>query len=224
MGAFSFATQSGGSPIFADTLTLTNGGLSRLTITATGASTTYSTASGNILVFTGAANATPTSTTINFTNLSPFSTNSTGQSSFFTIQPTINSSGSAANTDLLINRTQTGAGSGLQSFLDCAISLTSFFRVDNTGHTFHSATNTAGGTTGNQTINKPSGTVNFAAAATAITVTNSTCSANSIVLAVVRTNDSTATIKNVVPAAGSFVITLTAGATAETSVGFLVLN
>lgn len=86
------------------------------------------------------------------------------------------------------------------------------------------ATITAGGTTGNQTINKTSGTVNFAAAATAITVTNSLVTSSSLVFAVVRTNDTTATIKNVVPGTGSFVITLTAGATAETSVGFLVVN
>lgn len=83
---------------------------------------------------------------------------------------------------------------------------------------------TAGGTTGNQTINKPAGTVNIAAAATSITVTNSLVTVDSIVLAVVRTNDATAIIKNVVCSSGSFVITLTAAATAETSIGFLVTN
>lgn len=86
------------------------------------------------------------------------------------------------------------------------------------------ATNTAAGTTGAQTINKPSGTVNFAAAATSLTVTNSLCTTSSIVFAVVRTNDTTATIKNVVPGAGSFVINLGAAATAETSVGFFIIN
>lgn len=86
------------------------------------------------------------------------------------------------------------------------------------------ATVTGGGTTGNQTINKPAGTVNFAAAATTITVTNSFCTTSSVVIAVVRTADSTADIKNVVPGAGSFVINLSSAATAETSVGFIVLN
>lgn len=86
------------------------------------------------------------------------------------------------------------------------------------------ATNTAGGTTGNQTINKISGTVNFAAAATTLTVTNSLVTTASIIFAVVRTNDATAVIKNVVPGSGSFVITLNAAATAETSVGFFVIN
>lgn len=86
------------------------------------------------------------------------------------------------------------------------------------------ATNTAAGTTGAQTINKPSGTVNFAAAATTLVVTNTLCTTSSIVFAVIRTADSTATIKNVVPASGSFTITLGAASTAETSVGFLIIN
>lgn len=87
-----------------------------------------------------------------------------------------------------------------------------------------SGTNTPGGTTGNQTINKPCGTVNFAAAATTLTVTNSLVTASSIIFATVLTNDSTAIIKNVVPSAGSFEIRLNAAATAETRVGFLVVT
>ena len=85
-------------------------------------------------------------------------------------------------------------------------------------------TNTAAGTTGNQTINKASGTVNIAAAGTSITVTNSLVTTSSIVFATIRTNDATAVIKNVVPAAGSFTINLNAAATAETSIGFFVIN
>lgn len=85
-------------------------------------------------------------------------------------------------------------------------------------------TNTAAGTTGNQTINKASGTVNIAAAGTTVTVTNNLVTASSIVFAVIRTNDATATIKNVVPASGSFTINLNAATTAETSIGFFVIN
>lgn len=92
------------------------------------------------------------------------------------------------------------------------------------GKTVHAATNTAAGTTGAQTINKATGTVNFAAGASSLVVTNSLVTTSSIVFAVVRTNDTTATIKNVVPASGSFTITLGANATAETSVGFMVIN
>jgi len=83
---------------------------------------------------------------------------------------------------------------------------------------------TAGGTTGNRTINLPAGTVNLAAAATAVTVTNSTVTANSIVFAIARTNDSTCAVKNTVAGSGSFVINMTAACTAETSVGFWVTN
>lgn len=86
------------------------------------------------------------------------------------------------------------------------------------------ATLTAGGTTGNQTIDKSAGSVNFAAAATTLTVTDSLVSTSSIIICTVLTNDGTAAIKNVVPGAGSFVITLTAAATAETRVGFVVIN
>lgn len=83
---------------------------------------------------------------------------------------------------------------------------------------------TAGGTTGNQTINKISGTVNIAATGTTVTVTDSLVSANSIVLAVMRTNDATCRLASVVPASGSFVINVTAACTAETSFGFFVVN
>jgi hypothetical protein len=55
-------------------------------------------------------------------------------------------------------------------------------------------------------------------------VTNALCVENSIVIAVIRTADTTAEIKNVVPGAGSFVVNLVANVTAETSIGFLVIN
>lgn len=86
------------------------------------------------------------------------------------------------------------------------------------------STMTASGTTGNQTINKITGSVNIAAAGTTVTVTNSYVTTSSIVLAVLRTNDSTAVLKNVVPSAGSFTINLQASATAEVSIGFIVFN
>lgn len=97
------------------------------------------------------------------------------------------------------------------------------FQVNTTGKITFSNTITAGGTTGNQTINKPSGTVNIAAAGTTVTVTNSTVSTSSIVYCVIRTNDATARISNVVPGAGSFVINIVA-CTAEVSIGFIVYN
>jgi hypothetical protein len=86
------------------------------------------------------------------------------------------------------------------------------------------ATITAGGTTGNQTINKALGSVNIAAGNSTVTVTNSLVTANSVVIPTILTNDTTALIKNVVCSAGSFIIRFTANATAETKVGFVVLN
>lgn len=97
-------------------------------------------------------------------------------------------------------------------------------KIEANGKISYLATNTAAGTTGPQTINRPSGTVNFGIGASSLVVTNSLCTVNSIVFATVRTNDATATIKNVVPAGGSFTINLGAAATAETSVGFFIIN
>lgn len=83
---------------------------------------------------------------------------------------------------------------------------------------------TPSGTTGNQTINKPIGTVNFAAASTTLTVTNSLVTTSSIIVCTALKNDATGYVKSVSPSAGSFVITLVAAATAELPVSFIVLN
>jgi len=115
-------------------------------------------------------------------------------------------------------------GSVAYNYLDFQKNGLTRFQVDSTGKNTFASTITTGGTTGNQTINKPSGTVNIAAAGTNVTVTNSLVSTSSIVVAVVRTNDTTAYIKNVVPSAGSFIITLGAAATSEVSIGFIVYN
>jgi hypothetical protein len=77
---------------------------------------------------------------------------------------------------------------------------------------------TGAGTTGAQTINKPCGTVRFAAGATSLVVTNNLCTTSHRVLAMACTNDTTATVKNVVTTGGAFTITLEAAATAETEV------
>lgn len=83
---------------------------------------------------------------------------------------------------------------------------------------------TAGGTTGAQTINKTAGSVNFAAAATSLVVTNNLVTANSVVIATVATNDSTMKSVQAVAGAGSFTLYANAAATAETRVNFLVIN
>ena len=83
---------------------------------------------------------------------------------------------------------------------------------------------TPSGTVGAQTIHKSSGTVNFAAGAASLVVTNRLASPASTIYCSIRTNDSTAQFKNAVPGTGTFTIHLSAAAGAETSVGFLVVN
>jgi hypothetical protein len=87
-----------------------------------------------------------------------------------------------------------------------------------------SKTITASGTTGAQTINNVCGSVNFAAAATSLVVTNSLVTSNSVIIATVATNDATMTSVQVAAGTGSFTIYANAAATAETRVNFLVVN
>ena len=82
---------------------------------------------------------------------------------------------------------------------------------------------TAGGTTGNQTIDKLTGTVNIAAAGTSVTVTNALVTTSSIVFAVIHERHDGG-YQERRPVIGSFVITLNAAATAEVSIGFIVFN
>ena len=116
------------------------------------------------------------------------------------------------------------ANSGTNALLVQNTTVSDLYKIEANGKISYLATNTAAGTTGPQTINRPSGTVNFGIGAGSLVVTNSLCTTSSIVFATVRTNDATAYIKNVVPAAGSFTINLGANATAETSVGFFIIN
>jgi hypothetical protein len=141
-------------------------------------------------------------------------TSGTAVYNMLTLTPTINQTGvtgTPITRGLYINPTLTAASDYR------AIEVTD-------GKIVVPTTVTAGGTTGAQTINKISGTVNLAAAATSLVVTNSLVSTTSLIMPVVRTNDSTCAVKNVVAGAGSFTINMTAACTAETSVGFFVLN
>lgn len=121
------------------------------------------------------------------------------------------------NPMIAMNGTSTGLvvarQDGVASFLDMTLRRV---MID--------ATITAGGTTGDRTINKGAGTVNIAAAGSSVTVTNSLVTASTLIFVVVRTNDTTALVKNVVAGAGSFVITMNAAVTAETSIGFFLFN
>lgn len=83
---------------------------------------------------------------------------------------------------------------------------------------------TAGGTTGAQTINQPTGSVNFAAAATSLVVTNSLVATTSVIQCTVGTNDTTMKSVQCVAGTGSFTIFSNAAATAETRVNFTITN
>lgn len=84
---------------------------------------------------------------------------------------------------------------------------------------------TAGGTTGAQTINKPAGSVNLAASATSLVVTNSMVTTSSVILLTVGTNDVSNFTVRAVAASGSFTIHVVGTApAAETRVNFLVIN
>ena len=83
---------------------------------------------------------------------------------------------------------------------------------------------TAAGTTGAQTINKSSGAVNFAAAATSLVVTNSLVTVNSVIQCTVASNDTTMKSVAIVATAGSFTIYSNAAPTAETRVFFSITN
>ena len=85
-------------------------------------------------------------------------------------------------------------------------------------------TMTASGTNGAQTINKSAGSVNFAAAASSVVVTNSLVSATSIVIATVQGNDATMKSVTISKGSGSFTINANAAATGATEVDWIVLN
>lgn len=92
------------------------------------------------------------------------------------------------------------------------------------GNMTYDKTVTAAGTTGARTINKTTGRVNFAAAATSLVVTNSLATANSICHVTKATNDATMRLGACVAAAGSITIYADVAPTAETAVNFTVTN
>lgn len=85
-------------------------------------------------------------------------------------------------------------------------------------------TSTASGTNGAQTINKPAGSVNFAAAAVSLVVTNSLATANSIILATVNTADVSMQSVQAVGGAGTITLFPNNPPTSATRVSFLVIN
>lgn len=113
----------------------------------------------------------------------------------------------------------TGIGSN-----SCVIGSSAVTKCQIFGDLILDKTVTAAGTTGAQTINKTVGSVNFAAGATSLVVTNNRVTTASVIVATVATNDSTMNSVTAVAASGSFTITANVAATAETRVNFIVIN
>lgn len=138
--------------------------------------------------------------------------------------------GIIASNDMVLRNTVSGNVDVYNSYASGDIqfaagaSSTANMKVESTGKISFPGTNTSGGTTGAQTINKVSGSVNFAAGASTLVVTNSLATTTSVIIVTVYGSDATATSARVTRASGSFTITLNAIATAETAVGFMVIN
>lgn len=94
--------------------------------------------------------------------------------------------------------------------------------VSITGNLSVSKTITAAGTTGNQTINSLSGTVNIAAGERQATITNLSATANSLVFVTARSEDPTCYAARGVPSAGAILIKMNDTCTGETSVAFIL--
>lgn len=115
-------------------------------------------------------------------------------------------------------------GTRLEFFTQLGSTSAKKMSVDRNGAISLLGTVTAALTTGDQTINKPVGSVNLAASASSLTVTNSIVTASSVINCTVGTNDTTMKSASCVAGAGSFVIYPDAAPTAETRVNFSVAN
>ena len=124
-----------------------------------------------------------------------------------------------ANDSLLNAGTTTALGIGGTLKLTVTSS-----NISHSGNMIYDKTITAAGTTGAVTINKTTGRVNFAAAATSLVVTNSLATANSICHVTKATNDATMRLGACVAAAGSITIYADVAPAAETAVNFTITN
>lgn len=86
-------------------------------------------------------------------------------------------------------------------------------------------TTDSSGAPGAVTINKPSGQAAVAAGAAVVTITNNTVTTSSIIYIAVQQSDATCnSVRTIIPAAGSFTVTLNTTCTSATKIGFIVFN
>ena len=79
-------------------------------------------------------------------------------------------------------------------------------------------------TAGATTINQATGSVTVASSASSVVVTNTTVASTDNIMATSQQNDTTCSVKNVVPGSGTFTINMTANCTANNRVGFFVVH
>jgi hypothetical protein len=139
-------------------------------------------------------------------------------------------SGSSTYAHLEIRATinQTGGATGITRGLFIQPTLTAatdFRAIDITdGNIVLPKTITAAGNVGAQTIDKITGSVQFAIGATSLVVTNKYVTASSVISLTVASNDTTMKSAAYVAAAGSFTIYPNAAPTAECRVAFRLTN
>lgn len=118
------AVGSGGSLVFQTQNTAVSGAQNRLQIAAGDLATMYLTATIVNQTFTNVATS--------------------GSQVAWNISPTYNqASGTAGNTDLYINRTETAIGSGTQRLIDARVGGNTKFSIQNTGRAFVTTPNSA---------------------------------------------------------------------------------
>lgn len=126
----------------------------------------------------------------------------------------------------------TAGGSGITSIgdIDLQKGYTRFILNDDDqtisllGNIVTNKTITAPGTTGDRTINTTSGSVNFAALDSSLTVTNSLVNANSVIIVTVASNDVSMQDVFITQTSGSFTIYPNSAPTSETRVNFIIIN
>lgn len=133
---------------------------------------------------------------------------------------TISKTNADANTGVVLSNSNASATGNIAAF-SSSISSTAV-TVSRSGLIGQYGTAIATGTTGAQTINKPVGTVNFAAGATSLVVTNSLVTTSTPIQCTIQTNDATMKSVQCVPGSGSFTIYANAASTGETKVYFEV--
>jgi hypothetical protein len=218
------ATGIDGTGIFVDNIRVALNGLS---LTGLANNTT-------VPVFSFAPNGSMQQTTGNcFIMQQTVNTNITSGSaniSAFNAHGIIAGTGNSGNyIDLLLDNTVSNWGGdvyGIKYDLTTPANIVghNYFLYATSGEVVFPKTITAIGTTGNQTINKMTGTLNIAGTGTTVTLTNSLISSTSIVMCWLQTNDATAKSVVAVPGTGSCVFTLNAASTGTVAVGFFVTN